>query len=165
MTESMHSYFREEKSEALFFLVAGILSITFSVWAFFVNRERFFVGLAIPVLAVGLIQLVVGAVVFFRTQQQVAGLETIFTTDPAKFATSELERMITVMNNFRIYKWVEIGFVVSGLLLIIFNVQGFMQGIAVGLLLQGSVMLSLDIVAERRGLNYQQELHQLQPAS
>jgi predicted membrane channel-forming protein YqfA (hemolysin III family) len=67
MTESMHNYFREEKSEALFFLIAGILSIIFSAWAFFLNRERFFVGLAIPVLAVGLIQLVVGAVVFFRT--------------------------------------------------------------------------------------------------
>jgi hypothetical protein len=73
--------------------------------------------------------------------------------------------MITVMNNFRLYKWVEIGFVVSGLLLIIFNVPGFLQGIAVGLLLQGSIMLSLDIVAERRGVSYQQELHQLQPAS
>jgi FtsH-binding integral membrane protein len=165
MTESMHSYFREEKSEALFFLIAGILSLGLSVWAFFFNRERFFVGLAIPVLVVGLIQLVVGAVVFFRTQQQVAGLEDLFATDPAKFATSELERMITVMNNFRLYKWVEIGFVVSGLLLIIFNVPGFLQGIAVGLLLQGSIMLSLDIVAERRGVSYQQELHQLQPAS
>jgi hypothetical protein len=165
MTESMHNYFREEKTEALFFLIAGIFSLGLSVWAFFINRERFFVGLAIPVLVVGLIQLVVGATVYFRTQQQVAGLEEVFATDPAKFAASELERMIAVMNNFRIYKWVEIGFVVSGLLLIIFNVQGFVQGIAVGLLLQGSVMLSLDIVAERRGLNYQQEIRQLQPAS
>ncbi|MGL5889711.1 MAG: hypothetical protein ACRC3B_07495 [Bacteroidia bacterium] len=165
MTESMHNYFREEKTEALFFLVAGLLSLGLSVWAFFINRERFFVGLAIPVLVVGLIQIVVGATVFFRTQQQVAGLEELFATDPAKFASSELERMITVMNNFHIYKWVEIGFVVSGLLLIVFNAQGFWQGTAVGLLLQGSIMLSLDIVAERRGVSYQQELHQLKPAS
>ncbi len=158
----MHTYFREEKTEALLFLIVGIAAVVLSVWAFFINREHFSMGIAIPVLVVGLIQIIVGGVVFFRTQQQVAGLEELFAADPVNFASSELSRMITVMNNFRLYKWIEIGFVVTGVLLIIFNVKGLWQGIAVGLLLQGTLMLCLDIVAERRGEKYQKDILQLQ---
>lgn len=161
MTESMHNYFRAEKAEALLFLAAGVLAVGFACWAFFAARENFYVGMAIPVLLVGLIQLVVGATVFFRTAQQVAGLDAQFAADVNSFATAESARMIQVMRNFSIYKWVEIAFVLGGVVLLIFRAAHFWQGLALGLLMQGALMLTLDIFAERRGERYQQEIQQL----
>ena len=59
------------------------------------------------------------------------------------------------MKNFNTYKWIEVAFVVSGLLLILFfKNKEFVLGIGVGLLLQGALMLSADIFAERRGTTY-----------
>lgn len=161
MTESMHNYFRAEKAEALLFMAAGVLAVAFACWAFFVSKEKFYAGMAIPVLLVGLIQVVVGATVFFRTGQQVAALDAQFATDVAGFATAEAARMIEVMRNFTIYKWVEIAFVLSGVVLLVFRAANFWQGLALGLLMQGALMLTLDIFAERRGERYQQEIQQL----
>jgi drug/metabolite transporter (DMT)-like permease len=161
MTESMHNYFRAEKAEALLFLAAGVFAVGFACWAFFVSKEKFYTGMAIPVLLVGLIQMVVGATVFFRTGQQVSALDAQFAANQAGFAASETARMIEVMRNFTIYKWVEIAFVLSGVALLIFRAANFWQGLALGLLMQGALMLTLDIFAERRGARYQHEIQQL----
>lgn len=161
----MQAYFRAEKAEALLFLAAGVLSVAVAVWAFFISRERFYVGLALPVLVVGLVQLVVGGTVFFRTTQQIADLVSLHAQSPVEFASTELARMLQVMHNFTIYKWIEIAFVVGGVLLLAFRAGGFWQGLGIGLLMQGTLMLSLDIFAERRGQRYQNELHQLAAAT
>ncbi|MCU0435520.1 MAG: hypothetical protein MUC87_18825 [Bacteroidia bacterium] len=165
MTESMHNYFRAEKAEALLFLAAGVISIAVACWAFFISKEKFYVGLAIPVVLVGLIQLVVGGTVFFRTSQQVNELAALFGNNQAEFVRAETVRMIQVMNNFTIYKWVEIAFVLAGAVMLVMRVQNFWQGLALGLLMQGALMLSLDIFAERRGERYQREIQLLNNAS
>jgi lipoprotein signal peptidase len=61
--------------------------------------------------------------------------------------------------NESFYKKVEIAFIVIGLLLVIFApAKEFWLGIGVGMLLQGTVMLSLDIFAEKRGGTYIREI-------
>jgi hypothetical protein len=94
-------------------------------------------------------------VVYFRTDKQVKQLTERLKISPAEFAQEESKRMTVVMKNFNTYKWIEVAFVVSGLLLILlFRSKEFVLGIGVGLLLQGSLMLSVDIFAERRGHMY-----------
>lgn len=63
--------------------------------------------------------------------------------------------MNTVMKNFLLYKKMEVAFVVIRLLLIFFApTSEFWLGIGVGILLQGALMLTADIFAERRGKEY-----------
>lgn len=71
------------------------------------------------------------------------------------FKTNEIERMTVVMKNFALYKKIEIAFVLSGLLLRLFAAsREFWLGLGVGMLLQGALMLTADIFAERRGHVY-----------
>jgi hypothetical protein len=79
--------------------------------------DAFYRGFAIPVILVGITQLVVGSTVYFRTDKQINQLENLYQQDKAAFAKAEIPRMDIVMKNFSLYKKVEIAFVVIGLLL------------------------------------------------
>ncbi len=162
MIEQLHTYFKAEKSEALLFLLVGLVASGLSLWFFFVNKQRFYVGMAIPLALVGLIQIVVGSSVFFRTDAQIATLEKQHNVSPSDMAKIELPRMEVVMKNFTIYKWIEIAFVLGGLIcLLVFHQREFLLGLGIGLLLQGTLMLTLDIFAERRGQTYIEALQQI----
>jgi hypothetical protein len=162
MIEQINTYFKAEKSESLLFLAAGIAAILFSIWAWLSFKQSFYTGIAIPLALVGLIQIVVGGTVYFKTDKQIATLEQQYETDKIAMAKSELPRMNTVMKNFTLYKYIEIAFILSGLICIFFLRQNdFWLGIGIGLLIQGTIMLVLDIFAEKRGEVYINWLHQL----
>ena len=153
--EFIKSYFTAEKSESLIFMAIGIIMISFSAYALFKWGDSFYRGFAIPTILIGIIQMVVGSTVYFRTNNQVTQLETLYQQDQASFAKAETPRMNTVMKNFLLYKKVEVAFVVIGLLLIfVAPAKEFWLGVGVGMLLQGALMLAADIFAERRGKEY-----------
>jgi len=157
--EFIKTYFTAEKSESLIFMAIGIITISFSAYALLKWGDSFFKGFAIPVILIGLIQLVVGSTVYFRTPKQIKDLEMLYQKDKVAFVEAETPRMETVMKNFSLYKKVEVVFVVIGLLLIFFSSsKEFWLGIGVGMLLQGALMLTADIFAERRGTKYQTEI-------
>ena len=59
------------------------------------------------------------------------------------------------MKNFIIYRWVEIGLIVLGMLLLFFGQsQSIWKGLGLGLMIQSSIMLFLDYFAEVRGKEY-----------
>lgn len=149
------TYFSAEKNESLIFIVFGILTIGFSVYALLKWGDSFYKGFAIPVILIGIIQMVVGGTVYFRSDKQMADLAKLYQQDKVAFARLENPRMDTVMKNFSVYKKVEVAFVVIGLLLIFLApTKEFWLGIGVGMLLQGALMLTADIFAERRGHDY-----------
>jgi hypothetical protein len=149
------TYFTAEKNESLIFILFGMLTIGFSVYALLKWGDSFYRGFAVPAILIGIIQIVVGSTVYFRTDKQIIQLETLYQKDKAAFAKAETPRMDTVMKNFSLYKKVEVAFVVIGLLLIFFvSSKEFWLGIGVGMLLQGALMLTADIFAERRGTAY-----------
>ena len=153
--EFIKQYFSAEKSESFLAIIVGALLLSFSIYSLVKWGDAFYKGFAVPVVFVALIQIVVGSVVYFRTDKQVKQLTERLKISPAEFAQEESKRMTVVMKNFNTYKWIEVAFVVSGLLLILFfRNKEFVLGIGVGLLLQGSLMLSADIFAERRGHMY-----------
>lgn len=153
------NYFTAEKNESLFFIAIGILTIAFSVYAMVKWGESFYKGFTLPVVLVGLIQITVGATVYFRTDRQLLELEQLYTNNKPEFIRTEVPRMETVMKNFHVYKLIEVAFVLIGLVLI-FTMQQkeFWLGIGVGMLLQGALMLTADIFAERRGTEYIQNI-------
>lgn len=153
MVKEMTDYFAGEKQESLLFVAVGLLAICVAIWLWSNgHRLRF---MAAPLVAVALLQLVVGSTVFLRTDSQLQGLVAQSETAPAQFKQDEVSRMQTVMKNFNFYKTVEMILLVLGVGLIAF-LQRFdvAAGIGVGLVLQAALTLALDIFAEARGQNY-----------
>jgi hypothetical protein len=153
MVKEMTEYFAGEKQESLLFIAVGLIAIGVAVWLW-VNghRLRF---MAVPLITIALMQMVVGATIYLRTDAQLQSLVTQSQNAPAQFKQEEVGRMQTVMKNFNTFKIIEMILLVVGVCMI-----GFFQrfdvaaGIGVGLVLQAAFTLALDIFAEARGQDY-----------
>ncbi len=161
LIDFIKNYFTQEKIESLFFLLIGILAISFSLINWFIVKYSFYKGLAYPLLIIGIIQLLVGTIVYTRTAKDITRVEHFFQTEQSKLQTEELPRMKAVIKNFAIYKWIEIGLVLFGLVLFFLCKPSgmlFWKGLGLGLIIQASLMLTLDIVAEKRAEVYIKQL-------
>jgi len=153
--EFIKTYFTAEKNESLIFMAFDILTIGFSAYSLWKWGKVFYRGFAIPVILVGLIQLVVGGPVYFRTDKQIQAIEALYQKSSSEFVSTETPRMDTVMKNFSLYKKVEVAFVVIGLPWIFCAPpKEFWLGVGVAMLLHRALMLTADIFAERRGSEY-----------
>lgn len=70
-----------------------------------------------PLIAIALIQIVVGSSVYFRSPKEILRVKHIIQTDQQKIQTEEIPRMDVVMKNFVIYHWVEIALLLVGMFL------------------------------------------------
>lgn len=167
----IYKYFIAEKQESLLFLIVGIVAVLLAVvcWFFIKSNPNFFKGAAIPLLAIGLIQMVVGYSVYSRTDKQKADIAYNIGMEPVNYVKqTELPRMKTVMKNFVIYRWVEIAFIITGLVLIfLFKSnpdKSFWYGFGIALAIQAIIMLGADYFAEKRGKLYVNELEKIATA-
>jgi membrane-bound ClpP family serine protease len=86
--------------------------------------------------------------------------------EPVNFVKqTELPRMEKVMKNFVVYRWMEIAFIIAGLVLIfLFRLnpdRSFWYGLGIALAIQGALMLGADYFAEKRGEVYTEELKKI----
>jgi hypothetical protein len=157
---NMAEYFLAEKQESLIFLLVGALAIGASIYLL-VTRHSYR-GMAYPLIAVGLIQIAVGGSVYLRTDAQLAGLGEQLTAAPAAYKAAELPRMEKVATNFTIYKGIEIALLAAGIALTFaFRQREQLYGAGIGLILQASLMLVFDLVAERRADTYMALIREL----
>ncbi len=164
MQEQMVRYFSEEKAESWLFILVGVVALGASVWL--LRTGSSYRGMAWPLIAVGLIQLVVGGTVALRTDAQVAALTAQLASSPSAFQLAEVPRMEVVMRNFALYKGIEIALLLVGVALTYaFRQKELVYGIGVGLVMQASLMLVLDLFAERRGDEYLSALRKLPAVS
>lgn len=167
----IHKYFIAEKQESLVFLVIGGVSVlTAIIFFFFIkNNPSFFKGAAIPLILIGLVQLIIGYTVYSRTDKQRMDIAYKMGIEPERFTkTEELPRMEKVMKNFSGYRWVEIISFIAGLVLVfLFRKQPekiFWYGLGVTLAIQAALLFAGDTVAQKRGEAYTNELKEiLQP--
>lgn len=153
MTEKISSYIIAEKQESLLFMAVGVLAICVALWLW-MNGHRL-KAMAFPLVAIALIQIVVGGTVYFRSDSQLASLARQFETTPAEFRKIEAGRMQVVMKSFTTYKWIEVALLAIGVLLILLlQRHDVAAGIGAGLVLQSAFMLCLDMFAEARGREY-----------
>lgn len=153
MVKDMTDYFVGEKQESVLFMLATLMALGLAVWLWTNgHRLRF---MALPLVVVALMQLVVGVIIFARTDAQLARLNTQLTSEPAQFKQAETERMQTVMANFKLYKTVELALLLVGACLIAFlSKWDAPTGIGIGLVVQAGFTLALDLFAEARGEGY-----------
>ena len=164
----IYKYFIAEKQESLLFLIVGIVAILLAVtFSFFIkSNPALFKGAAIPLLAIGLIQIVVGYSVYSRTDKQKSDVAYNIGMEPVQYVKqTELPRMKTVMKNFVIYRWVEISFIITGFILFFLYRQNmdkaFWFGFGIALAIQALIMLGADYFAEKRGKIYTNELEKI----
>lgn len=149
--EKMRAYFAAEKSESLLFILIGFATLTTAGFCWLVWRQPFYLGMAWPLAAISLVQLVVGSTVYFRTDKDVAYFTQRYEANRAEYARRASAKMKVVLRNFVIYRWVEIGFMVVGLALILWHQKAdFWKGWGAGMFLQGGLMLLADFFAEKR---------------
>jgi LPXTG-motif cell wall-anchored protein len=161
MFDTLTLYFNEEKTESIWFVLIGVISIALSAWLFFKFKNEFYRGLVIPVVLISLIQITVGSSVYIRTDNQIAKIVSGLQDDKQTTKPVEITRMNDVMKNFKIYKWIEIAFILSGVLILVFlKDRYFWTGIGAGLLIEGTFMIVLDVIAEMRGVKYLEWLQQ-----
>ena len=153
MINNMSSYFVAEKQESVIFIVVGLLAIGLSIWLW-MNGHRL-KSMAYPLVVIALMQIVVGGLVYLRTDAQLSTLSAQLQVNPAALKAEETPRMQTVLKNFSIYKAVEMLLLIVGVGMIAFLQRNDMAaGIGVGLVLQAAFTLTRDIFAEARGADY-----------
>ncbi len=154
------TYFKAEKRESLLFMAVGFAAITASVFLW--RTDSPWRGMAYPLVAVALIQIVAGSTVYFRTDAQVLGLHGQLATDPDGYLETELPRMETVRRSFSLYKGIEITLLVLGVAgYFFFRERQALFAASLGLMLQSALMLALDLVAERRADVYLDHIRRL----
>ena len=120
--------------------------------------------MAIPLLVIGFIQLSVGISVYNRSYKDIERVNHFAKQEPQNIQTVEIPRMEVVMKNFIIYKWIEIILMIGAIVLFIAfykSSQTYWKGLALSLLIQASMMLCLDMIAEHRGQIYMEQLQHI----
>jgi len=154
VAEVIAVYFRGEKSEAALILLAGALSLAAAIWLWFSVREPFARGLAASLLLTAVLGLGVGGGVYFRTDAQVAALQQLQRSDPARFAAEEGPRIRQVVKSFGIYRMCYAAAVLLALLFVFLLGKPLFHGLAVGLLVLAALGLTIDHYAEARAVRY-----------
>lgn len=162
-SDLMHTYFRGERIESLYFLVPyGVLCLAFAVVAIRAERNAFGWGLAIPMVLMALVAIGVGGGVGVRTPAQVAALDQVLAQEgPAAVLAIEQPRMAQVNHNWGVYLSAYAVAIALGAGLRFGLRADLAHGLGIGLIFFGASGLIIDGFAERRARIYTQALDTL----
>jgi hypothetical protein len=140
------------------FVIIGIVAIVVGILFLVMMKTPLYKGIAIPIIAIGLIQSIVGFTVYARSDAQRKDIVYKMGMNPGAIKDVEIPRMETVMKNFAIYRWVEIVLLIAGIALFLLykniNAKQLLFGVGIGLAIQSAIMLGADYFAEKRGGDY-----------
>jgi uncharacterized membrane protein HdeD (DUF308 family) len=165
----IEKYFTAEKHESLVFLVIGIAAIAMALIFYFSVRTQLYRGAALPLLILGLVQAVAGYTVYIRSDDQRISQVYAYDMNPDQLKTVELTRMRKVKTNFLIYRWIETGAFISGIVLFILfrnrEEKTFWIGLGITLTLMAAELFIADFIAEKRAFHYTSELEEFNKKS
>ena len=95
-------------------MLAGAGAVCTSACLFVSRQPRFYKGLALPLIAVGLIQCAVGATIFLRSPQDDIEVNAALQSERTQIAAVEVPRMKAVLRNFMLYRWIELTLSIIG---------------------------------------------------
>jgi hypothetical protein len=167
MRLAMHDYFAGEYREGWAFLGVGLAAGGAGATLLALGTDLT-IGTAIPVIAIGVIQLAAGIVLLARTGGQVRDLDLELTRDENAYRDAELPRIRRVNTEFDILMIVEIGLTVAGA--VTFGVgigteTDIATGIGLGTMIQSLAMLVLDLFAGARADDYTEALEAFEPST
>jgi uncharacterized membrane protein HdeD (DUF308 family) len=154
----IEKYFMAEKQESLVFLIIGLIAILLALICYFSAKTQIFKGAALPLLVLGLIEAVAGYTVYVKSDDKRISQVYAYDMNPDQLKTVELTRMRKVNTNFMIYRWVEIGAFITGIVLILIykNLpeKSFWMGFGITLTLMSGILFIADYIAEKRAVHY-----------
>ncbi len=151
----IQSYFEAEKKAAFAALGIGLAACTIGSALLISAQPPFYTGLALALLAIGILETIVGTSVARRSDWQAIDLNKMLTSNPIEFVSLEAPRMEKVLRTFQRNKWGELALIMVGLALILFCKEPvFARGFGAGLFAQALIMLIFDYFAEKRGKKY-----------
>jgi hypothetical protein len=163
MREDLRRFFREDRRHAA--VLFGVGASTLIAGGVLVARPGFARATSYPLLGVGLLQAVIGAGIFLRTNAQMARLEAQLTNDPSALREAEHKRMTRLHRQYIAVEVAEGAMVVAGATLLGIGARqnrDVLAGIGLGLLIQGALTLPLDLIADHRGERYRGSLSRFQ---
>jgi hypothetical protein len=152
--ESVHTYFRGEKTAAVVLAIYGLALLGWSIWIFRSEHGGFMWGLGVPLVILGLAGIGGGIGLYVRTEKQVPELVSLYERDPAAFVAQELPRMEKVQANWPRLKIVWSVLLVVALAALAFWKKDWAQGLALAFVLIGATGMMVDVFAERRANLY-----------
>lgn len=151
----IHEYFQAERIESLVFMIIGATSIVCGFYFLLVVNSKFYNGLSWPLIFIGIMQLFVGTIIYFRSPTDIKRVTTFSQNSPKNIRNLEIPRMEKVMTKFKLYRYIEMGLTIIGLILfLIASPTGFWKGVGLGIIIQAGLMLIADSFAENRGHHY-----------
>lgn len=158
----IEKYFIAEKQVGLIFFIIGIVAVVLALVFFLALRTNFYRGAAIPLILVGLLELILGFAIFKKSDDDRKGNVYAYDMNPQELKEVELPRMQKVTKSFTIYKWVEIALTITGIaLIIVYRTRPdktFWVGLGIALTIQALLLLTADSMAEKRAKNYTTKL-------
>lgn len=160
--ESIEKYFMAEKSESLVFMAIGAAAIIAAIICFFMLKSAMCKGAAIPFLAIGLLLAIIGYTVYNRSDADRIKNVYALTMNPGDLKEKELPRMEQVMKNFVLYRYIEMGLSLLGIILLVYyynnEAMAFWKGVGLALAIMAILALTADYFAAKRGEIYLKDL-------
>jgi hypothetical protein len=157
LRRELHTYYEGEKSGAFQFALPGLVNVGVGTALLASNTSDVGKGAAVPSVAFGAIEVVVGAVLFLRTDSLLARLDRKLALDPRGFHEEERAHLRRVDTQFSGLMAVEIAVTGLGAGLAAggaFAKDPTVQGVGVGLAVQSTVLFLLDATAAERSSRY-----------
>jgi hypothetical protein len=160
MHDAMMVYFDGEKYAGLFLAGVGVAQI---VAALVLLRLRSF---AVTLIVLSLAEIALGVGLYLRTGPQVNRLVVQLGSDAERFYSDEGPRMARVQRNFVIVQYVELAIIiVTAIIAVTQKGRPGLTGIGLALLINAAILLTFDLLAERRGAAYLSTIERSRPAS
>jgi uncharacterized membrane protein len=158
----IEKYFMAEKQSGLIFFIIGIVAVVLALVLFFALRTQLSKGATIPLLLLGVIELVIGFGIYRGSDGDRLRNVYAYDMNPQELKQQELPRMQKAAKSIALFKWSEAAFLIVGIVLIlVYRNQpdkAFWFGLGIALAIQSLVMLSAEITAEKRARAYTSKL-------
>jgi hypothetical protein len=158
----IEKYFTVEKQGSLIFLIVGVIAIGLALYFFFSNKTQIYKGAAIPMILIGVIFILVGSSVYRSSDANRIRNVYAYDMKPGDFKEVELPRMQKLLNDMAIYRWIEIGLFVSGVLIFLFLRKkpdvSFWSGLGLSLAIMALLAHGLDFMAKKPAIGYTQKV-------
>ncbi|MBF2754487.1 MAG: hypothetical protein ISN29_04425 [Gammaproteobacteria bacterium AqS3] len=162
MQSAINTYFDNEKTVGMSKLILALLCLLGAL--IFYRRGPFGRGLSYPLVAIGVIEFIVGGTIYFRTDDQVSSLLAQLQTDQAAFFAEETERMALVVANFPAYKIGQLVMVALGAIAGLYaywRLNMTLLGTGAGLSAAGFALWVTDASAVTEASTYYETIQQL----
>ena len=158
----IEKFFLAEKQTGLLILIIGAIALVLGVIFMLVFRTALFKGVAWPLLLIGGFELFVGFSIYKRADAERIRLVYSYDMNPSVLKQEELPRLQHATSQMNIYRMVELGLALLGLILMIYfrseAERSFWVGLGLSLIIQCMIMFVIETGALNRAKEYTRKL-------